>query len=129
GLGGTTATEMAHCVRSGRFDVLLTAFNYSALFREAEHEVLPAAREQGMGIVLGSVLQQGALGRRYDEAVRRKPMWLSKARREQLLAFYAFLDELGLPSAEVALRFALSCPGFGSILIGPKTAEQVEQSV
>jgi aryl-alcohol dehydrogenase-like predicted oxidoreductase len=129
GLGGTTATEMAHCIRRGRFDVVLTAFNYSALFREAEHEVLPAAREQGMGVVLGSLLQQGALGRRYDEVVRRKPAWLSKPRQQQLLAFYAFLDELGMPIVELALRFALSCPGFGSILIGPKMAEQVEQSV
>jgi len=129
GLAGTTATEMAHCVRSGRFDALLTAFNYSALFREAEHEVLPAARERGLGVVLGSVLQQGSLGRRYDAVVRRRPMWLSKPRQEQLLAFYAFLDELGMPIAELALRFAPSCPGFGSILIGPKTAEQVEEAV
>jgi aryl-alcohol dehydrogenase-like predicted oxidoreductase len=129
GLGGTTTTEMAHCIRSRRFDVVLTAFNYSALFREAEHEVLPAAREQGMGVVLGSTLQQGALGRRYDEVVRGKPIWLSKSRQQQLLALYAFLDELGMPIVELALRFALSCPGVGSILIGPKTAEQVELSV
>jgi aryl-alcohol dehydrogenase-like predicted oxidoreductase len=129
GLGGTTTTEMAHCIRSDRFDVVLTAFNYSALFRESEHEVLPAAREMGMGVVLGSVLQQGALGRRYDDVIRRKPPWLSKPRQQQFLAFYAFLDELGMPIVELALRFALSCQGFGSILIGPKTAEQVEQSV
>ena len=129
GVGGTTTTEMAHCIRSGRFDVVLTAFNYSALFREAEHEVLPAARERSMGVVLGSTLQQGALGRRYDEVVQRKPVWLSKPRQQQLLAFYAFLDEMGMPIVELALRFALSCPGFGSILVGPKTAEQVEQSV
>jgi aryl-alcohol dehydrogenase-like predicted oxidoreductase len=62
GLGSTTMTEMAHLIRSDRFDVVLTAFNYSALFREAEQEVLPAAVERGLGIVLGSVLQQGALG-------------------------------------------------------------------
>jgi aryl-alcohol dehydrogenase-like predicted oxidoreductase len=128
GLGGTTTTEMAHCIRSGRFDVVLTAFNYSALFREAVYEVLPAARERNMGVVLGSVLQQGALGRRYDQVVQRKPAWLSKPRQQQLLAFYALLDELGMPIVEVALRFALSCEGFGSILIGPKTAEQIEQS-
>src|SRR5947208_901020 len=70
GLGGTTATEMAQRIRSSRFDVVLTAFNYSLLFREATHEVLPEARARGMGIVLGSVLQQGGLGRRYDDVVR-----------------------------------------------------------
>ena len=40
--------------------MLLTAFNYSALFREADNEVLPAAMERHMGIVLGSIFHQGA---------------------------------------------------------------------
>jgi aryl-alcohol dehydrogenase-like predicted oxidoreductase len=129
GLGGTTVTEMAHLVRSGRFDVVLTAFNYSALFREAEAEVLPAAKERDMGIVLGSVLQQGALGRRYDDVVRARPMWLAKARQEQFLAFYRLLDELGMSIVELCLRFAISNPDASTVLIGPKTAEQVTTSV
>lgn len=129
GLGGTTTTEMAHLVRSDRFDVVLTAFNYSALFREAEQEVLPAALERSMGVVLGSALQQGALGRRYDDVVRSKPAWLSRARQQQFLAFYKLLDELGMQIVELCLRFALSNPSIGTVLIGPKTAEQVEEAV
>jgi aryl-alcohol dehydrogenase-like predicted oxidoreductase len=129
GVGGTTVAEMAHLVRSHRFDVVLTAFNYSALFRESEQEVIPAARERGMGIVLGSVLQQGALGRRFDQAIRDKPMWLSRARQEQFLAFYHFLDEVGMSIVELCLRFALSSANASTVLIGPKTADQVAQSV
>lgn len=129
GLGGTTMTEMAHLMRSGRFDVVLTAFNYSALFREAEHEVFPEAKEQRMGLVLGSVLQQGGLGRRYDDVVRAKPAWLSKARQQQFLAFYRFLDDVGLSIVELCLRFAVGCQEASSVLIGPKTAQQVDDSV
>lgn len=129
GVGGTTVAEMSHLVRSGRFDVVLTAFNYSALFREADQEVIPSARERGMGIVLGSALQQGALGRRFDQAIRDKPMWLSRARQEQFLAFYQFLDEVGMSIVELCLRFALSSANANTVLIGPKTAEQVAQSV
>ncbi|MGE3803312.1 MAG: aldo/keto reductase [Gemmataceae bacterium] len=129
GLGGTTLAEMTHCMNSGRFDVVLTAFNYSALFREATHEVLPAAQHLGMGIVLGSTLQQGALGRRYDEVVRSKPAWLSLPRQQQFLAFYRFLDETGLSSVELCLRFALSNPEIGTVLIGPKTAAHVDSAV
>jgi aryl-alcohol dehydrogenase-like predicted oxidoreductase len=129
GLGGTTTTEMAHLVASDRFDVVLTAFNYSVLFREAAHEVLPAAKRLRMGVMLGSLLQQGALGRRYDEAVRAKPMWLSAARQRQFLALYAFLDELAMPIVELCLRFAISNADASTVLIGPKTAAQVEQSV
>ncbi|MBX3441641.1 MAG: aldo/keto reductase [Planctomyces sp.] len=134
GLGGTTSTEMAHLMRSGRFDVVLTAFNYSALFREAEREVLPEARRSNLGVVLGSVLQQGALGRRYDDVLQAtpRPAWLSEDRRRQLKAFYALLDEAGMPIAEFCLRFALSRPdvtGSACVLIGAKTPSQVEESV
>jgi aryl-alcohol dehydrogenase-like predicted oxidoreductase len=129
GLGGTTTTEMAHLMRSKRFDVVLTAFNYSALFREATHEVMPEAKARNMGVLLGSVLQQGGLGRRYDEVVRARPMWLSKARQQQLLALYKFLDELGMPIVELCLRFAISREDAHTVLIGPKTAAQVEDSV
>lgn len=129
GLGGTTCAEMAHCIRSDRFDVVLTAFNFSALFREAAHEVLPAAKERHMGIVLGSVLQQGGLGRRYDEVVRQKPAWLSQARQRQLLALYRLLDDAGMSIVELSLRFAISNRDTSTVLIGPKTAKQVADSV
>jgi aryl-alcohol dehydrogenase-like predicted oxidoreductase len=129
GVGGTTATEMAHFIRSGHFDVVLTAFNYNALFREAVHEVLPAAQAQGMGIVIASILGQGPLGRRYDEQVRSKPVWLSRPRQQQLLALYSFLDELGMTLPEISLRFVLSNPDISCALIGAKTAFHVETCV
>jgi aryl-alcohol dehydrogenase-like predicted oxidoreductase len=129
GLGGTTVTEMAHLIRSDKFDIVLTAFNYSALFREAANEVLPAARERNMGIVLGSVLQQGALARRYEDVVRNKPLWMAESRRQQFEAFYQFLDELRMPIVELGMRFALSNPDASTILIGAKSAEQIEEAV
>ena len=129
GLGGTTVAELSHFVRSGRFEVVLTAFNYNALFREAEHEVLPAAQTLGMGIVIGSTLGQGALGRRYDDVIRSKPIWLSRPRQQQMLALYRFLDELGMSLPELSIRFVLSNTEISCVLVGPKTAEQVQESV
>jgi aryl-alcohol dehydrogenase-like predicted oxidoreductase len=129
GLGGTTVTEMAHLVRSNRFDVVLTAFNFSALFREAAAEVLPNAAERHMGIALGSVLQQGALARRYDDVIGKRPMWLSLARQQQFQALYQLLDETGLSIVELGLRFAISNAEASTVLIGPKTPEQVAESV
>ena len=129
GLGGTTAYELAHIIRTGRFDVVLTAFNYSLLWREAEREVLPAAKEQGMGIIIGSPLQQGALARRYDEQVRHGARWLSSPRRAQYLALYAFLDELGMSLPELGLRFVISDPDISCTLMGARSREEVEQNV
>ncbi|MCE9534780.1 MAG: aldo/keto reductase [Planctomycetes bacterium] len=129
GLGGTTATEMAHFVRSGKFDVVLTAFNYSTLFREATQEILPAATKLQMGVILGSPLQQGALAERYDAIVRRKPAWLARGRQEQFLALYRLLDEIGMTIAELSLRFALSNPEVHVVLNGAKNEEQMDNSL
>ena len=129
GLGGTTCAEMAHLIRSNKFDVVLTAFNASLLFREAFHEVLPAARERNMGVMLGSILQQGGLGRRYDDVVRAKPNWLSRPRQQQLLALYDLLDQSGISIVEMALRYAIGVSEASTALIGPKTAAQVEGSL
>ena len=129
GLGGTTAYEMAHIIRTGRFDVLLTAFNYSLLWREAEYEVLPAAKAMGMGIIIGSPLQQGALARRFDDQIRHGARWLSSPRRAQYLALYDFLDEIGVPVAEAAIRFVISNPDISCTLMGARSVEEVEQNV
>lgn len=128
GLGGTTAYEMARLLRTGKFDVVLTAFNYSLLWQEAAHELLPAAREHGVGVVVGSPLQQGALARRWDE-VDSGARWLSKPRREQFRALYRLLDEIELPLPELALRFVLSNPDVHTVLSGVRSAGEVEQNV
>ncbi|PQO36528.1 aldo/keto reductase [Blastopirellula marina] len=129
GLAGTTVTEMTSLVRTGLFDVLLTAFNYNLLFREAEEELLPTAKEQGMGIIVGSALGQGFLGRRFDQEVLDRPFWMTRRRREQLLRLYTFLDETGFDLPELCLRFVLSNPDVSTVLIGAKTREQLETSV
>ena len=128
GLGGTTTTQMAHLMRTGKFDVVLTAFNYSVLFREAEYDIFPAAKEMNMGVVVGSSLQQGGLGRRFDEVIQSNPAWMATPRRKQFLELYALLDELDMPIVEMALRFSMSNPQVHSVLTGAKTVEHIEEA-
>ncbi len=128
GLGGTTAYEMARLLRTGKFDVVLTAFNYSLLWQEAAHEVLPAAREHSVGVVVGSPLQQGALARRWEK-VDSGARWLSKPRREQFQALYRLLDDIDMSLPELALRFVLSNPDVHTVLSGVRSATEVELNV
>lgn len=125
GLGGTTAYDMARLIRTGKFDVVLTAFNSSLLWREAWHEVLPAAAEHNVGVVAGSPLQQGALAKVWlpeiDEAT-----WLSRPRREQFRALYAVVEGSGLPLPEIAIRFLLSEPRIHVVLMGAKSVDEVD---
>ncbi len=129
GLGGTTTTELAHLCRSGKFDVVLTAYNYSLLYREAALEVIPSAKAAGMGIIVGSPLQQGALARRYDAEIDLpEAYWLSDMRRQQFKALYRFLDESGLNLAELGIRFVLSHPDVHCVLMGARSEAEAQQN-
>lgn len=129
GLGGTTAYELPRILATGYFDVVLTAFNYSLLWREALIAVIPEARRQGMGIIVGSPLQQGALARRYDEQVQHGAPWLSPPRREQYKRLYAAVDEIGIPLPELGLRMVLSNPSVSTVLMGARSVAEVEENI
>lgn len=129
GLGGTTAYELPRIMDTGYFDVVLTAFNYSLLWREAMWEIFPVARKHNMGIIVGSPLQQGALARRYDEEVNSGARWLSLPRRRQYKELYRLLDETGMPLIELAHRFVISNPDISVVLTGARSTEEVKQNV
>ncbi len=129
GLGGTGVTEMHHLIRSGKFDVVLTAFNYSILYREAEELVISEAKRQGMGVVAGSPLQQGGLATKYDVIYDDSIYWLHPLRRQQFKDLYALCDELGMTIADMAVRFVVSNPNIDTLLMGARNVQEVEQNV
>lgn len=128
GLGGTTAYDMTRLIRTGRFDVVLTAFNTSLLWREAWHDLIPAATEQGMGIIAGSPLQQGALARVWRDEVE-SATWLSKPRREQFRKLYALVEEVGITLPELSLRFLAGEPRLSTILMGARSVGEVDDNI
>jgi aryl-alcohol dehydrogenase-like predicted oxidoreductase len=129
GLGGTTPYILARICATGQYDVVLTAFNYSLLWREAEIALIPEAKRQNMGLIIGSPLQQGWLARRFDEEVEAWPAWLSAPRRDQFKALYALLDDLNMPITELALRWVISNEAVDTVLLGARSAEEVEAGV
>ncbi|MXW03485.1 MAG: aldo/keto reductase [Gemmatimonadetes bacterium] len=129
GLGGTTAYTLPAIMATGGYDVVLTAFNYSLLWQEAVHAVLPEALKQHMGVVVGSPLQQGALSACFTEQVERGAPWLSPPRREQFRRLYALVDDLDMPLPELAIRWVLSNPAVSTVLSGSRSVEEVEQNV
>ncbi len=128
GLGGTTAYQLPHIMATGNYDVVLTAFNYSLLWREAEIAIFPEAKRQNMGIIIGSPLQQGALSRKYPE-IETGAWWLSPPRQNQYKRLYSYLDEINLSLPEAGIRMILSNPDVSTILMGARSVEEVEQNV
>jgi aryl-alcohol dehydrogenase-like predicted oxidoreductase len=130
GLGGTTAYEMARIMNTGNFDVILSAFQYNLIWREAEQAVLPAAAENNMGLVCGSPLQQGALAAVYENDVIKNPAgWLSPPRRKQFARLYALVGDLKISLPELATRFLLTNPQVSTVLSGVRNLAELESNV
>ncbi len=129
GLGGTGVAELGHLVKSGKFDVVLTAFNYSILYREAADVIIDEAKKLGMGVIAGSPLQQGGLATKYPSAYDEKVYWLHPKRRQQFQDLYALCDELNMTVADMAIRFVASNPNVDTVLMGARNVQELEQNV
>ncbi len=129
GVGGTTAYELARVIELGDFDVVLTAFQYSLLWREAQGSIIPAAKSKNMGIIAGSPLQHGALAVRYDDEINSGAPWLSPPRRAQFKRLYALLDDLNMSVVEASLRFLFSDEFISTVLVGVRSENEITDNV
>ncbi|MCB6608281.1 aldo/keto reductase [[Clostridium] symbiosum] len=105
---------------------------YHLLSRLPELEVIPAARELGLGLVTYSPLAGGMLG---ENALKR----LSGSRSENrhyseemvktLTDFAGFCHDLGEKQSDVAMAWILKNPVVTSPLIGPRTPEHLDNII
>ncbi|MGI9093861.1 MAG: aldo/keto reductase [Mycobacteriales bacterium] len=109
---------------------------YNLLTREIELEVLPACMEFGLGLIAWSPLHGGLLGgvlakERTDGARRREGRAKETLRknRKRIAAYEGLAESLGEAPAAVGLAWLLARPGVTGPIIGPRTAEQLEDSV
>ncbi|WP_127585554.1 aldo/keto reductase [Paenibacillus koleovorans] len=103
---------------------------YSLMCRLPELELLPGARELGIGVLAYSPLEGGLLGNIFDPAKTSARSERARRRierhREKLVAFAALCKELGESESNVALAWVLANPAITSPIIGPRTMEQFE---
>lgn len=107
---------------------------YNLSNRAIELEVIPALRHFGIGLIPWSPIGMGLLGGDFDysdSGRRGAPGFKEKAARyhDQLKAYQELCDELGEKPATVALAWLLQNPVVTAPIIGPRTVEQLEDSV
>ena len=111
--------------------------NYSILDREIEREILPVAQRYGMGTLVYSPLAGGALSGKYRAGQSndnfRASTGMRHFRDERRLAAIEELVELaqevGLPLTHLAMAFTIAHPGVTSAIAGPRTMEQLEDTL
>jgi aryl-alcohol dehydrogenase-like predicted oxidoreductase len=111
---------------------------YSLVERTVEGELVPMARELGLGVTPWSPLAGGVLSGKYT---RETASQIQPGRGERVTArlgerVYAIIDELlrvareaHASPASVALAWVMSRPGVASTIIGARRMDQLEQNL
>ena len=111
---------------------------YSLLERTVEGELIPMARELGLGVTPWSPLARGALSGKFTRAEHgnHKPNRGERVTASLDDRAYDIVDELGRTAKElgsttarVALAWVASRPGVSSTIFGARTREQLEDNV
>ena len=114
-------------IETGRTDVLLTFSDFNLLRQTARENILPAAYENGMGVLNGWSIMRGYLtGKPVDTFVPREK-W--KADHERAEAMREWAEAHGLKLLELALQFCLRDDRVHGNPIGSLNKEQLEANV
>jgi len=120
-------------LRTDRAHVVSNQVHYSLTSRDIEHELMPVAAKNRMGLLVWSPLAGGYLSGKYSqngEAVGRRAKLdfppVDTVRAEPILAVLREVaDELGATPAQVSLGWLLAREQITSVIVGARTCEQL----
>ncbi|EYT79152.1 oxidoreductase [Streptomyces sp. Tu 6176] len=123
--------------RLGSYGLVSEQCLYNLVERRAEMEVIPAARDYGLGVIPWSPLHGGLLGgvlRKQAEGGRRSggravDSLADPELRGKVQAYEDLLDKHGLEPGETALAWLLTRPGVTGPIVGPRTAGQLASAL
>ena len=108
GISGHQCEVLVKALKTGEFDAVIVTYNL--INDEAEHELLPLAREMDVGVLAMKPLDGGLL------TIPREAAQFKVADR-------------ATSTAEAALQFVLSNPGISTVLVGMLSVAEVEEDV
>ncbi|GAA5051547.1 aldo/keto reductase [Nocardia callitridis] len=110
--------------------------HYSILERGVEREIFPVCQRYGLGTLVWSPLSMGLLTGRYrrrggetasDALLHWAPKHIADERkRDAVEALIPVAAQAGLSLTHLAMGFVLAHPAVSSAIIGPRTAEQLD---
>ena len=142
GFSDTPAWKCAEAQLTARFrgwsPLIALQIEYSLLERSVEGDLMPMARELGLGVTPWSPLKGGVLSGKYtrENASTVKPargMMVERALHDRTYTIVdglvAIAKELDTTPARVALAWVIGRPGVTSTIIGARTMDQLEQNL
>jgi len=142
GFSDTPAWKVAQAQTMARLrawsPLIALQIEYSLLQRTVEGELVPMARELGLGITPWGPLRGGALSGKYKRADQGKheagrgarvTSYLHDRTYDLLELMEGIAKELGTTVARVALAWVQGRPGVASTIIGARTLEQLDDNL
>jgi D-threo-aldose 1-dehydrogenase len=123
---GTNSVETATVfVETGEVDVVLLAGRHTLLDRAASDALLPLCAERGVPVIAGGVFNSGLLagGATFHYTAAAPEVVARKDALEQICARH------GVPLTAAALQFPLRHPAVGSVVVGARSAAEIEEDV
>jgi aryl-alcohol dehydrogenase-like predicted oxidoreductase len=122
--------------RRGTHRFLTEQTMYSILTRRPEASVFPVAQRYDLGVLTFSPLNSGWLSGRANQASSHRASTrpshydpstpTGQAKAAAVAKLTALADEAGLPLPQLATAFVRAHPAVTSVLIGPRTQEQLD---
>ena len=137
-LAGWQIAEAEFTARLHGYEKFVSAQNeYNLLAREVEAEVLPAAREYGLGFLPFFPLYNGILTGKYTRSggpadsrvMTEKRYLMEKVDWSAIERYQAFCDAHGVTMLAATFAWLLAQPGLASVIAGATTPEQIVQNV
>jgi aryl-alcohol dehydrogenase-like predicted oxidoreductase len=114
---------------------------YSLQARDIEDEVIPAAIDQGIGILVWSPIAGGLLSGKYRRGVdapagsrhlsewNEPPVYDEDKLYDTIEELVAIGEDLGVSAAQVALAYTMAKPAVTSLIVGARTEEQLADNL
>jgi aryl-alcohol dehydrogenase-like predicted oxidoreductase len=114
---------------------------YSLQARDAEYELIPAAVDQGLGVLVWSPLAGGLLSGKYRRGQHpsgdsrqltdwnEPPVYDQERLYDTVEVLVSIGAERGVSAAQVALAYLLGRPAVSSLVIGARTGEQLADNL
>ncbi|CAA9278750.1 MAG: hypothetical protein AVDCRST_MAG77-3676 [uncultured Chloroflexi bacterium] len=127
GLGVRVHRFLRRAIESGRFDVILTPYDYT-LLRTSAAPVIDLAAQRGIGVINGSPYGAGLLAGVDPDVAASRRTPLSQADLERARQLWRWCRERDLDLGVLAMQFSLRHPHIGVTLVGSRTAAEVEDN-
>jgi D-threo-aldose 1-dehydrogenase len=127
GAGMNQTPMLTRFVRETDMDVVLLAGRYTLLDQRALDDLLPACVERGTSVVLGGVFNSGLLANPYRDAT-----YDYEPAASEMVDKVRRIDEVcsrhGVAIAAAALRFPLAHPAITTVVVGARSAREIEEN-